>query len=277
MGTNASKVIEAFWKAMDKPAGYTKKSGWLKAGIRDTVVKGETGVCYLLWGHNIAELSKDVLILCDCGWQTNTTKDRLNGILRANDKLSNFSVGQDRKVWYLNYRVWSEKKQGFSVDKTFKWHSGAKIDLKDPFKHLVEIKHEAIAKKGNDRSKRVKNFLTMMKARIEDKTLAMDGGECWGIVMGMQECHECEFLAHGNCGGGLRLINKALTEKGYRQPAMFFCKPSEDGKTGIPDCEVMLKNWWHIEGALRTFINKRLAKQEYTLNHGRSEEVAVQG
>jgi len=277
MGSNASQVINAFWNSMDKPAGYTKKSGYLKAGIRDIIIRGEKGVCYLLWSHNIADYVNGILFLCDCGWQTNTTKDRLNGILGANEKLKNFSVEQRKKIWYLNYRVWSEKKQGFSVDKTFKWHSGAKIDLGDPFKYLVEIKHEAIAKKGNDRSKRVKNFLTMMKVRVEEKTLAMDGGECWSILMDMQDCSECEFLAHGNCGGGIRLINKALEEKGYRVPAIFFCKSSEDGKSGVPDCEVMLKHWWAIEGALRTFINKRLAKQEYVLNHGRSGEMAVQG
>ena len=277
MSNNASQVIDAFWNAMDKPAGYTKKSGYLKAGIRDTIIRGEKGVCYLLWGHNIADYVNGILFLCDCGWQTNTTQDRLNGILRANEKLKNFSIWRTKGIWYLGYREWSDKEDKFINDRTFKWHSGAKIDLNDPFKYLVEIKHEALAKKGKDRSKKVKNFLTMMKERIEKKTLAMDAGECWDISMGIRDCSECEFLARGNCGGGLRLINKALEEKGYRQPAMFFCKPSGDGKTGIPDCEVMLEHWWAIEGALRTFIKKRLAKQEYTLNHGRSEEVAVQG
>lgn len=261
MSNNKSQVFEAFWKAMDKPAGYTKKSGFLKAGVRDTVVKGENGVCYLLWGHNIAEFSNGVLTLCDCGYQTVTTKERINAILQGNEKLKHFYVQQDKSIWYLTYQVWKNGK--FSQYRRFKWHSGAKIDLANPFKHLIEITPEALQKKVKDYTKRVSSFLNEMKSRIDNNGLASGGGECWGITMGLQECHECEYLSRTNCGGGIRLINKALTEKGYPCPAIFFCKSNGNGG-GIPDTETMQKNWEHfIKPALRTYIKKNLAKQDY--------------
>lgn len=261
MSNNKQQVFEAFWKAMDKPAGYTKKSGFLKAGVRDTVVKGENGVCYLLWGHNIAEFANGILTLCDCGYQTVTTKDRLNAILRENKKLDGFYVEQNKGIWYLTYQVWKDGK--FTQYRRFKWHSGAKINLAKPFENLIEITPEALQKKVKDYAKRVSSFLNEMKSRIDNDGLASGGGECWGITMGMQECHECEYLARTNCGGGIRLIEKALAEKGYRHPALFFCKFDDKG-AGKPDKVVMQEHWEHyIKPALRTYIKKRLAKSEY--------------
>lgn len=35
-----------------------------------------------LFGNTIAVMNRDGLTLCDCGWKTKTTKERMNGILK---------------------------------------------------------------------------------------------------------------------------------------------------------------------------------------------------
>lgn len=48
----------------------------------------------LLHGNLIAEKVKGVLFISNCGWQTNTTKERLNG-------LNGVRIQQIKGVWYL--------------------------------------------------------------------------------------------------------------------------------------------------------------------------------
>lgn len=74
-----------------------------EAGMKcgNTIVCG--GVVYL-HGHAIAKFSADGLFISDCGWQTATTKSRLNAILDA------FNCGriyQRDHVWYHNGVVWN--------------------------------------------------------------------------------------------------------------------------------------------------------------------------
>lgn len=57
----------------------------------------------LLHGNLIAEKVKGVLYISNCGWQTNTTKERLNG-------LSGVSICQKKGVWYLNGVAWDGKR-----------------------------------------------------------------------------------------------------------------------------------------------------------------------
>ncbi len=59
------------------------------------------GVIYLrLHGNIIAELyNTGVVKICDGGWQSNTTKERLNG-------LHGVSVVQKNFQWYLNGKEW---------------------------------------------------------------------------------------------------------------------------------------------------------------------------
>ena len=53
-----------------------------------------------LHGNTIAVLHGDgTLMITDAGWQTNTTKERLNG-------LPNVNIHQKNFVWYLNGEEW---------------------------------------------------------------------------------------------------------------------------------------------------------------------------
>lgn len=54
-----------------------------------------------LHGNTIAILHHDTnkLMISNCGWQTNTTKERLNGLKEVNIHQKNF-------VWYLNGKEW---------------------------------------------------------------------------------------------------------------------------------------------------------------------------
>ena len=51
-----------------------------------------------LHGHNIAQVFDDYLLINDCGWQTVTTKSRLNALLT---ELSDAGISQHKYVWYL--------------------------------------------------------------------------------------------------------------------------------------------------------------------------------
>ena len=54
-----------------------------------------------LHGNTIAVLHGDgTLMITDAGWQSNTTKERLNG-------LPNVNIHQKNFVWYLNGEEWS--------------------------------------------------------------------------------------------------------------------------------------------------------------------------
>ncbi len=53
-----------------------------------------------LHGHVIAERINGKLFICNCGYQTNVTKERLNG-------LPNVSIQQKKGVWYLNGKEWN--------------------------------------------------------------------------------------------------------------------------------------------------------------------------
>ena len=56
----------------------------------------------ILFGNIIAERVNNELIICNCGYPTNTTKERLNG-------LPNVSIVQCKGEWYLNGEKWNGK------------------------------------------------------------------------------------------------------------------------------------------------------------------------
>jgi len=73
---------------------YLSKSNTLTAGGK-----------YYLHGNLIAYFDNDRnLVLNHCGWPSNTTKDRLNGILKY---LGHEGIKQKNYVWYLNGEVWN--------------------------------------------------------------------------------------------------------------------------------------------------------------------------
>ncbi len=60
----------------------------------------------LLFENTIANYSKqtNMLALTDCGWFTVTTKERLNGILKAFDLP--YSISQKDFEWYIGGKIW---------------------------------------------------------------------------------------------------------------------------------------------------------------------------
>jgi hypothetical protein len=70
----------------------------------NTVVKIENNVTkLLLHGNLIAGKDSKGFFIDSCGYLTNTTKERLNG-------LNHVSIQQKRGVWYLNGNVWNGEK-----------------------------------------------------------------------------------------------------------------------------------------------------------------------
>lgn len=77
--------------------GIAFKSGNDKVEINDNEVQ------MFLHGHLIAKRTKgNKLFITNCGYFTNTTKERLNG-------LPNVSIQQKKGVWYLNGKEWDGK------------------------------------------------------------------------------------------------------------------------------------------------------------------------
>jgi hypothetical protein len=75
-----------------------------KFKLSNTEVKVLENVSILLYqGNPIAYLYNDperTLSIQNCGWFTNTTKERLNG-------LPNVKISQKNFVWYLNGKEWN--------------------------------------------------------------------------------------------------------------------------------------------------------------------------
>jgi hypothetical protein len=66
----------------------------------NTQVVHDSGRAYVyLHGNNIAQVFDDYLLLNDCGYQTVTTKSRLNALLRGLG--SEAGIYQKKSIWYL--------------------------------------------------------------------------------------------------------------------------------------------------------------------------------
>ena len=63
------------------------------------------GVIVRLHNNKIAQLTDNSLYICDCGWQSSTTKSRLNSILR---EFANAYIYQCNFTWFLNDRFEDE-------------------------------------------------------------------------------------------------------------------------------------------------------------------------
>ena len=69
-----------------------------KLGNTKVTVEGEV-VKLWLHGNCIAQKTPLAYTITNCGWFTNTTKERLNGLSRV-------SIVQKKGKWYLNEREW---------------------------------------------------------------------------------------------------------------------------------------------------------------------------
>ena len=69
--------------------------------LDNTMVKTHNGVSHVfLHGNKIAEVGDNFIVLMDGGWQTVTTKSRLNAILRVHG-IGHESVFQKQHVWHF--------------------------------------------------------------------------------------------------------------------------------------------------------------------------------
>ena len=67
-----------------------------------SVVSDDNGVSHVyLHGNKIAEVGDDYLQVFDGGWQTNTTKSRLNALINRFCNAVTDGVYQRKHVWYL--------------------------------------------------------------------------------------------------------------------------------------------------------------------------------
>lgn len=244
MGLNKNTVIERFWQAKDQKDGFKRGSGFLPNGVRDIVKKENGEVKYLLWGNPIAVLKDGVLILSDCGWKTSTTKDRLSNILREGG--IDLTISQERGVWYLF--DWRAR------DKKYIWGDGVEIPLKKPLSMLKAIDDKKIVADAKKLNEPIRCFMAEMKSRVDNGKLSMDGGECWGISMGMQECKDCEHFCTTNCGGGVTLLAKAIESRRSPMAVALFMGNSE----GKPGLERIRKNWDGISRDLRHWLKKSM-------------------
>jgi len=86
------KAIEAF--NANKPFNTSNTEVYYDIDDKVTYLK--------LFGHIIAKKTNNRLFITNCGYFTNTTKERLNG-------LPNVSISQKKGVWYLNGKEWDGK------------------------------------------------------------------------------------------------------------------------------------------------------------------------
>ncbi len=77
--------------------GHTFSSG------NTNVSPTHKGVNFHLHGHLIAQKTNEGLFITNCGYFTNVTKERLNGILEAHGFTK---IYQKAGVWYLNGQAW---------------------------------------------------------------------------------------------------------------------------------------------------------------------------
>jgi len=80
-----------------------RKEYWHKANMEvetNTDNEGYTVVSVMLHGHTIMEISDSIILISDCGYQTSTTKSRLNAILSELIP-GQASVYQKNFEWFL--------------------------------------------------------------------------------------------------------------------------------------------------------------------------------
>ena len=96
-------AIRAFYNKEDFKRGNTEVRYNLN------MMSAVSTMVMYLHGHGIAKLEKGELQIRHAGWQTNTTKERLNG-------LPNVHIIQKDFEWYLNGKKWIGGSEWTSLD-----------------------------------------------------------------------------------------------------------------------------------------------------------------
>ena len=79
-----------------------------KSDNTQVTIHKETAYFYL-FGNNIAILDNDELFISTCGYETITTKERLNGIL-LKVLGSSYQIRQKNFIWYIGDDVFDGRK-----------------------------------------------------------------------------------------------------------------------------------------------------------------------
>ena len=103
------QAVKAFMNGESKSFGNTI--------VEHLIQPHMTSTHLYLHGNLIASLSNNVLTLSSCGRETNTTKERLNGLLAGLDHV----IKQEKGTWYLyDLRDYGEIKTLFKDGMTIK-------------------------------------------------------------------------------------------------------------------------------------------------------------
>lgn len=86
------EAVECFLNAVEYRKGNT------------VIEYTEKGTAMVLHGRVIAYKEGSAILLMDAGWQTNTTKERLNGILRMTN---HGGIYQRKGEWFINGEPWT--------------------------------------------------------------------------------------------------------------------------------------------------------------------------
>jgi len=78
---------------------FNENRNFKKSNTEVFYSKNQESTYLSLFGNTIATKFKNKLMISNCGWFNNTTKERLNG-------LPNVSIQQKNFAWYLNGEEW---------------------------------------------------------------------------------------------------------------------------------------------------------------------------
>jgi hypothetical protein len=100
--TNEPRPMRKIEQQMNK-AIATLESGKSWKSANTSVVNADGILVVQLHGNKIAEIGENWIQLFDGGWQSNTTKSRLNAILSENG-LPGEGIFQKNFEWFLNFQ-----------------------------------------------------------------------------------------------------------------------------------------------------------------------------
>lgn len=135
------------------------KTFWIKEkgkkGYDEVITDDEGNTHYFLWDNKIATHNKanNTLTIFDAGWQTKTTRDRLNAILQ--EKNLGF-ISQDKGKWLLNYG-----------GKEFEWSGKETYDLANPERLLKPLDKGKFMVEAKGQQKETKAFIDKVFKDIE--------------------------------------------------------------------------------------------------------------
>mgnify|MGYP003134344423 CR=1 FL=1 len=87
---------------------FLNRTKFKKQNMEVTIYNDKT--CLWLHGNCIATLENNELFITNCGWESNTTKERLNGLINEYLGFPNCigkGIYQKNFQWFLNGELWN--------------------------------------------------------------------------------------------------------------------------------------------------------------------------